>query len=921
MTKLYRYLLFAFIGGLIFSACRKDSIEPITEDIQPPPFETGEESGISGVVIDVEGRALQNVEVKLLTSFGAEETRTSDENGYYRFDDVAFDSDGGLLNFSLTDYFDNYKFAYPALGQRAWSKVKMIPRTKAGDFDSATGKTINLAGSAQIQFDAGVISQANGNSYTGKVNVYAHWFDPSSDNFLQTSPGDLRGINTQGGGVQLKSYGMMAVELEDENGNELQIKSGETAQLTFPVSGDAPNEIPLWYFDEESGDWLEEGIANLEGGNYIADIAHFSFWNCDIPIDFVNLKGRLVSDDGTPFSNQEILIESDNFGYANSYSNSDGYFEGKVPSDEPLLFQVVGYVDCPSGTNVLFEKEYNFSEDTDLGEIVMSSPIVDDNVYHISSALKDCTGNPVPNALLLVNVNDEIFILESDAQGIVSGYIYICNETTAIAYARDLSNGLRSEEITIDLNTSEIVLADIKICDESEFYLEISANGSEKVRIPNPVVYDLNDDEYLIYAAGNDSYAGIRIDLSSSPQSVRSSKLKVVDPAQNLNMGFYCHPDPFPTCANLNVNSLTYDATSNTLLGSISGRLEAETPTGGVEGEVEVSFFLPFMDEELSTTLVPVNIWIDENKDGIRDSNEPIPTDFDDIKGVFRYFYTSASRFKIDVFQSPKYYNSTNGTMELELLEDEWWSIDYFGQRTVTLKDQGSNDLLDSDFEPIASPLNSADDFFVEKGVPYTSLGIGLLEESEMLCTSNVVDCAPNGSILIQVSGGTAPYTYSWSNGAATPTTSGLAAGVYSVTITDSAGNSCEQFTNLEEGNNQLSGFVFVDEPGGKDNIYDLGIDTKLEGAQISLVHPTIFIAPIESDSEGNFTIPSAGDISDEFMLVMEPISGYVPLIPNEGNDESIDSDLGTDDCEYCIDLQFEGCDDQKVVGIGLKRQ
>lgn len=54
--------------------------------------------------------------------------------------------------------------------------------------------------------------------------------------------------------------------------------------------------------------------------------------------------------------------------------------------------------------------------------------------------------------------------------------------------------------------------------------------------------------------------------------------------------------------------------------------------------------------------------------------------------------------------------------------------------------------------------------------------------KSNASCANN------NGSINQNISGGTAPYTYQWSNGATTQDVSGLSAGSYSVVITDANG-------------------------------------------------------------------------------------------------------------------------------------
>ena len=56
-----------------------------------------------------------------------------------------------------------------------------------------------------------------------------------------------------------------------------------------------------------------------------------------------------------------------------------------------------------------------------------------------------------------------------------------------------------------------------------------------------------------------------------------------------------------------------------------------------------------------------------------------------------------------------------------------------------------------------------------------------------------------DGTVALDASGGSAPYTYAWSNGATTPTLAGLTAGTYSVFIRDRWGNGFNDTITLTE--------------------------------------------------------------------------------------------------------------------------
>ncbi|WP_183822314.1 T9SS type A sorting domain-containing protein, partial [Algibacter amylolyticus] len=63
------------------------------------------------------------------------------------------------------------------------------------------------------------------------------------------------------------------------------------------------------------------------------------------------------------------------------------------------------------------------------------------------------------------------------------------------------------------------------------------------------------------------------------------------------------------------------------------------------------------------------------------------------------------------------------------------------------------------------------------------------------------IDCngGANGAATVTETGGTAPYTYVWSNGATTATITGVVAGIYNLTVTDANGCTSDTSVNITE--------------------------------------------------------------------------------------------------------------------------
>ncbi|MBC6993809.1 SdrD B-like domain-containing protein [Neolewinella lacunae] len=166
--------------------------------------------------------------------------------------------------------------------------------------------------------------------------------------------------------------------------------------------------------------------------------------------------------------------------------------------------------------------------------------------------------------------------------------------------------------------------------------------------------------------------------------------------------------------------------------------------------------------------------------------------------------------------------------------------------------------------------------------------GITLTELPALECAVTILQEATegnNGSLRVDPSGGTIPYTYAWSNGATTQTISGLAAGVYTATVTDANGctTTCSATLRALSG---LGDFVWEDfnvngqqdpnEPG----IFDYPVYLKNAAG--------IIIDSTRTDSSGFYAFMglNPGTYS---VLFPEPPGG-IRTLANTGNDAT-DSD------------------------------
>ena len=426
------------------------------------------------------------VDAIVMTYSGSTKTN---QHGVFIFKNAKMDRQGTYIKVIKNGYILGSDFVYPTTEATTYAYVKLLALDNDKTFDSKSGGTIAITGGGKVIFPVNAISSADGLAYEGKVKVTAKYLNPNDREIGNVMPGGLMADAANGNTVILGTLGMVAIELRDNNGNELNLKEGEKATIEFPaVTANKPTQIELWSFDEDKGRWKEEGLAILTNDVYIAKVSHFSFWNCDAPFPLINVCGKVLDSNGFPVVNIGVKVEADGFGSGYGYTNSKGEFCGKMPKGKVLTLTISHY-QCQKEiyTSMVGPFENN---------VILDDIIIQSIPSNIIQGTVNCNGVAVKNGVVVVKVNQSTIIFETNEDGSFTQDLtyYLCGEDVPIkVFGFDPSNNNTSE--TVMANSTGISTLNLNVCSSG-----CDFTGSFEFDCDNTLTIQISD------GSGNYSY-------------------------------------------------------------------------------------------------------------------------------------------------------------------------------------------------------------------------------------------------------------------------------------------------------------------------------------------------------------------------------------------------------------------------------
>ncbi len=471
--KIFLYLISLICGViLLFSAC-----EPEEDKATPPVMYENIRREYNPVKASVVGRIVDENHdpVDGATVYAGSSSVQTDVNGNFRLDNAILDKTFGSIRVEKEGFFNGIRTFSTHAGEDNEVEIQLIRKTIVGTFSSQAGGQIAIGSSgASLNFPASaVVNAQTGQTYSGAVSVSAFYLNPEEENFGLFMPGNLMALDSSSSYRTLQSFGMLVVEMEGASGEKLQLDPNKPATIHSPIPQSlleqAPEIIPLWHFDEESGLWIEEGSAKKEGDKYVGKVSHFSFWNCDAPFPIVKMNLTVKTSSGVPVANAQIefIIKGPiMYGYRQSgfgQTDSKGQASGMVPVGKELTLKITNK--CG---DILFEKDYP-AMSGDFGITAITNPLglEQESQISFSGAFTACNDSPIRNGAVYIDMDGRKY-----AASVINGKyqlsVLTCvNAHSVKLYAVNFENMQSTPETTLSLNNGLHNL-DFNICSPTD---------------------------------------------------------------------------------------------------------------------------------------------------------------------------------------------------------------------------------------------------------------------------------------------------------------------------------------------------------------------------------------------------------------------------------------------------------------------
>jgi hypothetical protein len=248
---------------------------------------------------------------------------------------VAGSGERTVIHVDAAGFAEAFPVANVGTGQQTnLLSVKLLVTAVSAQVAVASGGTVSDPNSsAQVTIPPDGLVPEGGGTAAGTVTIAITPVNPAVD--VSLMPGDFMAASAGGGSpVPIESFGALLVDIRDSSGTQYNLAAGNTSTIRIPLgtnSASPPATIPLFFFDETTGLWTEEGAATLQGTApnqyYEGTVTHFSYWNADQVMNTVFVTGCLEDSNGQPVPNALVsTIGSDYTGASVVRTAADGAF-------------------------------------------------------------------------------------------------------------------------------------------------------------------------------------------------------------------------------------------------------------------------------------------------------------------------------------------------------------------------------------------------------------------------------------------------------------------------------------------------------------------------------------------------------------------------------------------------------------------